>query len=72
MYKLPAYSPDYNPIECVWRKIKRAATHNVYFENFAELTETVRKQLKKLKRTPNTILNLFGVYNNLETAPAKG
>ena len=62
VYSLPAYSPDYNPIEFLWRKIKRSATHNVFFEDFKELTGKVRKQLQKLKRSPKEIKNLFGVY----------
>jgi len=24
---LPAYSPDFNPIEHLWKKIKKEATH---------------------------------------------
>lgn len=62
VYSLPAYSPDYNPIEFLWRKIKRTATHNVFFEDFSDLTSKVRKQLRKLKRSPQKILNLFGAY----------
>ena len=26
--RLPSYSPDYNPIEFLWRATKRSATHN--------------------------------------------
>jgi transposase len=63
IFRLPSYSPDYNPIEFLWRKIKRNATHNVYFENFEVLTSTIRSQLAKLKRKPSEILNLFGAYN---------
>ncbi len=62
-FRLPSYSPDYNPIEFLWRKIKRNATHNVYFENFEDLTNTIRKELANLKRKPSEILNLFGVYH---------
>jgi len=33
--QLPSYSPDYNPIEYLWRKTKKHATHNKYivFQN---------------------------------------
>jgi transposase len=70
LHRLPSYSPDFNPIEYVWRKIKRAATHNVYFESFSDLTDTVRKQLTKLKRSPNEILELFTKYNRSKPKPA--
>src|SRR4029453_6746406 len=29
---LPSYSPDYNPIEYLWKKTKQRATHNQYFK----------------------------------------
>ena len=33
-HKLPSYSPDYNPIEKLWKKIKETGTHLVYFPTF--------------------------------------
>ena len=30
---LPSYSPDYNPIEYLWKKTKQRATHNQYFNS---------------------------------------
>jgi len=37
VYQLPSYSPDYNPIEYLWKKAKGKATHNRYFDEFAKL-----------------------------------
>src|SRR5207249_2548233 len=37
-HPLPSYSPDYNPIEYLWKKTKQRATHNKYFKEFVELT----------------------------------
>ena len=34
---LPSYSPDYNPIEYLWKKTKQRATHNKYFKEFADV-----------------------------------
>lgn len=31
VFQLPSYSPDYNPIEDLWRKTKNPATHTKYF-----------------------------------------
>ncbi len=48
-YQLPAYSPDYNPIEHLWRRIKRKATHNRYFEKFEDLIASVETALVLVK-----------------------
>jgi transposase len=66
VYQLPSYSPDFNPIEFVWRKLKRAAIHNVYFESFEELTNAVRLQLRRIKSDAASILDLMGVYTKLK------
>ena len=36
--QLPTYSPDYNPIEKLWKKIKQQDTHLHYFPTFEALT----------------------------------
>jgi transposase len=44
---LPPYSPDLNPIERVWKLVRRLCTHNRYFKNLEELVGVIRKQLEK-------------------------
>jgi transposase len=61
-YPLPSYSPDYNPIEYLWKKTKQRATHNKYFQEFAELTVSVEKALAYFATHPDTVLGLFGRY----------
>ena len=41
VFQLPSYSPDYNPIEFLWKKMKRRATHNQYFPTFEALVSAV-------------------------------
>jgi len=41
--RLPSFSPDYNPIEKLWKNTKRDATHCKYFETFEKLRESVVK-----------------------------
>ena len=36
---LPPYSPDLNPIEQVWRIVRREVTHNRYFATLEDLTQ---------------------------------
>src|SRR5215813_3766090 len=59
---LPSYSPDYNPIEYLWKKTKQRATHNKYFKEFAALTVSVEKALAYFATHPDTVLGLFGLY----------
>ena len=58
----PSYSPDYNPIEYLWKKTKQRATHNKYFKEFVELTVSVEKALAYFAIHPETVLGLFGGY----------
>ena len=38
---LPPYSPDLNPIEQVWRIVRKENTHNVFFPTLKKLEDTV-------------------------------
>jgi transposase len=72
-YPLPSYSPDYNPIEYLWKKTKQRAVHNKYFKEFAELTISVEKALAYFATHPDTVLGRFGRYceeSGLELQPA--
>jgi transposase len=62
VYPLPSYSPDYNPIEYLWKKTKQRATHNQYFKEFIQLTLSVDKALAYFAMHPDTVLGLFGRY----------
>jgi transposase len=61
-YALPRYSPDFNPIEYLWRNVKKKATHLRYFETFAALTEKVNEKLDYFAKSPQSILGLMGKY----------
>ena len=61
-YQLPSYSPDFNPIEYLWRNVKKDATHLKYFRDFADLTQKVENTLKKFAILPQEILGLMGRY----------
>jgi len=62
VYQLPSYSPDYNPIEYLWKKVKTNATHNRYFEEFAKLVQSVEDALAVLANQTDEIKRLMGVY----------
>lgn len=62
VYQLPSYSPDYNPIEYLWKKIKTNATHNRYFAEFVKLVKSVEEALNVLATQSTEILRLMGIY----------
>ena len=61
-FQLPSYSPDFNPIEYLWKKIKKRATHLQYFSEFARLLEKVDNTLRYFANLPTEITALMGRY----------
>jgi len=59
MYQLPPYSPDFNPIEKLWKKIKKAGTHLKHFPTFDDLRACVDTILNQFKGKPEEVLSLF-------------
>jgi len=68
--QLPSYSPDYNPIELLWRAVKRRTTHNVYFPEFSGLVTSVEAALVALQTQPEYVKSLFTFYLDKLTQPA--
>ncbi len=56
---LPAYSPDFNPIEKLWKKIKQGATHLKYFPTFDDLVVTVDEALGNFENFRDEVISLF-------------
>jgi transposase len=55
---LPAYSPELNPIERVWKLTRKLCTHNTYFEKLDTLIEAVSKQTMLWKYSNETLRRL--------------
>ena len=66
VYQLPACSPDFNPIEKLWKKMKEKGTHLKYFSSFDSLTNKVEELMVEFTNTKEAILSLFGFYNKRE------
>ena len=62
IFQLPSYSPDFNPIEFLWKKIKKRSTHLRHFPNFDDLTRQVDSGLLHFANTPGEITALMGKY----------
>jgi transposase len=43
--RLPSYSPQLNPIERFWKRLRRRATHNRLFDTLADLRHSIRSSL---------------------------
>jgi transposase len=54
-HPLPSYSPDYNPIEYLWKKTKQRATQNQYCKACALLTVSGEKALAYFATHPETV-----------------
>jgi transposase len=45
LHFLPAYSPNLNPIERVWKKMKEHVCYNLVYEHFADFKKQIRRFL---------------------------
>jgi transposase len=62
MEQLPAYSPDFNPMEHLWKKVKKEATHLKHFPAFTDLQQEVDRALLHFAQTPREITVLMARY----------
>ena len=68
VYQLPSYSPDYNPVERLWKKLKQQETHLHYFPTFGALAEKVEQALLRFENAPQEILALCSLPQELALA----
>lgn len=54
--RLPSFSPDYNPIEKLWKNTKRDSTHMKYFKTFEDLYDSVVTTFKTYMQDASKIL----------------
>ncbi len=65
VYQLPSYSPDYNPIEKLWKKIKEQGTHLHHFPTFDDLKNKVAEALLQFNNATDEVLALFVKFKEL-------
>jgi transposase len=65
VFNLPSYSPDYNPIEKLWKKVKQKGIHLHYFPTFESLKEQVDETLSFFGSAKKEVLSLFEMYRAL-------
>ncbi len=57
--RLPAYSPQLNPIERFWKVLRRRATHNRLFDALADLKRSIRASLSYFQTVRERIKTLL-------------
>lgn len=65
-HQLPSYSPDFNPIEHLWKAVRDDATHNKYFAQFEQVVDSVENTLRFLVRHHKQVRQILGDYAKLE------
>lgn len=58
---LPPYSPDLNPIERVWKLIRRCCLHNRYFHELSEVVLALQPRLRDWSRSNSTLRRLCAI-----------
>jgi transposase len=58
---LPPYSPELNPIERVWKLVRRLRLHNRYFASLNDVVETVEDQFQKWQHRNDTLRRLYAI-----------
>ena len=65
-HQLPSYSPDFNPIEHLWKAVRDETTHNKYFAQFDEVVDVVEDTLRFLVRHRTQVRQTLGDYATAE------
>jgi transposase len=60
--QLPSYAPDFNPIEHLWKKVNKEATHLKHFPEFTDFQHEVDRTLLPFTHTPSAITVLMVRY----------
>lgn len=58
---LPPYSPDLNPIERIWKLVRRLRLHNRYFRTLDEVTLTVDQQFDSWGHSSSILRRLCAI-----------
>ena len=57
--RLPSYSPQLNPIERLWKKLRRRATHNRLFDTLADLKASLRASLSYFQTVRHKVRSIL-------------
>ena len=55
LFRLPPYSPEFNPIEGVWKQTKKRTTHNTFFHTTDERDAALTATFERFRARPSLI-----------------
>jgi len=61
----PAYDPDSNPIERLWRRFRHRVTHNHHHDDFWALYADAEAEVERLQADPQSVLQHVGSPSTL-------
>ena len=50
LHRLPGYSPEFMPVEGIWKLTRKLATHNRFYASIEERDTALRRTFKKFQR----------------------
>jgi DDE superfamily endonuclease len=65
--RLPPYSPQLNPVERLWKALRRRATHNRLFDTVADLKRSLRNSLCYFQTMREKVRCLLGQKRSAST-----
>ncbi|GAB4190068.1 MAG: hypothetical protein Fur006_31830 [Coleofasciculaceae cyanobacterium] len=68
---LPAYSPDFMPVEHLWQWLRQEVTYHACYANAAELKQRVEQFQQQINATPLALADRLWVKNHLDPEEEK-
>lgn len=68
LYRLPPYSPEYNPVEGCWKATRRAATHNRWYATPEARDAVLTATFERFKADPSQVEGHVRRFRDAEMA----
>lgn len=59
LHFLPPYAPKLNAVEHIWRKTKKAITHNRFFPEFQDLRQALARRFNRFQGNPASLRSVI-------------
>lgn len=55
LFRLPPYSPEFMPMEGVWKATRKMTTHNTFYRTMSERDDALRRTFRRFRDKPSLI-----------------